>query len=44
VVDPADVGALQSALEQNNVSIRKSNWFPFLHFSDLVKLIDNMGF
>jgi hypothetical protein len=33
VVDPADVGALQSALEQNKVSVGKINW---LHFSLLL--------
>lgn len=29
IIDPADVGALEAALEQNNVSVEESNWFLF---------------
>lgn len=38
MIDPADVGALESALEQNKVSVRERNLFPFLHFFNLFKL------
>lgn len=34
VIDPADVGALESALEQHNVSVGESSWFSFMEFSD----------
>lgn len=34
VIDPADVGALESALEENNVSVGDSNSSPSMDFSD----------
>ena len=33
IIDPADVGALESALEKNNVSAGESNWFLFYKVS-----------
>lgn len=42
MIDPADVGALEYALEQNKVSVKEQNWFPFVYFFNLFKLIDNV--